>query len=300
MKKIFVAMAATALVLGGCTKGEDVNPSNNEMATVRFAAAGNAGIELMTRAGETQAYTGVIGINYDGAAWEVAPSTDVLAFTGNLSSTSNSLTVTGSAVTDGAVQIKSTGTNEAKFCSFGVAEGTVAINGTTATLAANGNGSELTNDYIYASAAQPVNGNATVAFAYTHVMSKLRVEVYEKSYDNAKLNDGVTIDGFDGLGIVRNGKLNLLDGTITPDATVLPASIAINTEYFVLPQTAGTDKSFTVTYQGKEYTVALGNAGLTFAANKCRVIRLLVTGSGITFTATLEDWTEENSDFNLQ
>jgi hypothetical protein len=299
MKKIFVAMAAAAIVMSGCTKGNDEQNVSGEMATVRFTADTHE-IEVRgTRAG-SQNYTGVIGINYDGAAWEVAPQTDILGFTGALSTTSNSLTVSGSAVVDGAVQIKSTGAGDAEFVSVGVAEGNVSVTGTNVTINANGNGTELSNDYIYAATAQPVNGNATVAFAFNHVMAKLRFEVYEKSYESAKLTSGVSISGIDQLGIIRNGSMDITSGVITPSTTALPSEIDINTEYFVLPQTAGKTKALNVEYQGKNYTVNLGDAGLTLNAGKCRVIRLLVTGSGITFTATLEDWADENSDFNLQ
>ncbi len=299
MKKIFVAMAAAAMVMSGCTKGSDEQNATTEFATVRFTADASD-IEVRgTRAG-SQAYTGVIGINNDGAAWEVAPQSDVLGFSGDLSTTSNSLTISGSAVVDGAVKIKSTGANDANFVSFGVAEGAVSVSGTTATLNPVGNGTELGNDYIWAQAAQPVNGNTSVALAFKHVMAKLRIEVYEKSYETAKLTSGVDISGIDQLGIIRNGSLDITTGVVTPSTTALPSEIDINSEYFVLPQTAGQTKAFTVEYQGKVYTVNLGDAGLTFSAGKCRVIRLLVTGSGITFTATLEDWVEENSDFNLQ
>ena len=284
MKKIFLVLASAAMVLSSCTKGEADNTATSGMATVRFAADANTMDVRGTRAGG-QNYKGVIGINYDGTAWEVAPQADVLGFENELSATSNALSIAGNAVKDGAVQIKSTGVNNANFYSVAVAEG---------------DGTSLANDYIYASTAQPVNGNETVAFAFKHVMAKLRIEVYEKAYENEKLTSGVTISGFDQLGIVRNGSLDILSGEITPSTTALPSEIAINTEYFVLPQTAGVDKSFNVEYQGKTYTVPLTSTGLTFNANKCRVIRLKVTGSGITFTATLEDWEDENRDFDLQ
>ena len=39
-----------------------------------------------------------------------------------------------------------------------------------------------------------------MSFAYSHVMAKLRVELYEKDYSNAKITDGVTISGIDQLG----------------------------------------------------------------------------------------------------
>ncbi|MBR2333328.1 MAG: fimbrillin family protein [Rikenellaceae bacterium] len=299
MKKIFLVLASAAMVLSSCTKGEADNTATSGMATVRFAADANTMDVRGTRAGG-QNYKGVIGINYDGAAWEVAPQADVLGFENELSATSNALSIAGNAVKDGAVQIKSTGVNNANFYSVAVASGDVAVSGTTVTLAAEGDGTSLANDYIYASTAQPVNGNETVAFAFKHVMAKLRIEVYEKAYENEKLTSGVTISGFDQLGIVRNGSLDILSGEITPSTTALPSEIAINTEYFVLPQTAGVDKSFNVEYQGKTYTVPLTSTGLTFNANKCRVIRLKVTGSGITFTATLEDWEDENRDFDLQ
>ncbi|MBR2443643.1 MAG: fimbrillin family protein [Rikenellaceae bacterium] len=299
MKKIFLVLASAAMVLSSCTKGEADNTATSGMATVRFAADANTMDVRGTRAGG-QNYKGVIGINYDGTAWEVAPQADVLGFENELSATSNALSIAGNAVKDGAVQIKSTGVNNANFYSVAVASGDVAVSGTTVTLAAEGDGTSLANDYIYASTAQPVNGNETVAFAFKHVMAKLRIEVYEKAYENEKLTSGVTISGFDQLGIVRNGSLDILSGEITPSTTALPSEIAINTEYFVLPQTAGVDKSFNVEYQGKTYTVPLTSTGLTFNANKCRVIRLKVTGSGITFTATLEDWEDENRDFDLQ
>lgn len=299
MKKIFLVLASAAMVLSSCTKGEADNTATSGMATVRFAADANTMDVRGTRAGG-QNYKGVIGINYDGAAWEVVPQADVLGFENELSATSNALSIAGNAVKDGAVQIKSTGVNNANFYSVAVASGDVAVSGTTVTLAAEGDGTSLANDYIYASTAQPVNGNETVAFAFKHVMAKLRIEVYEKAYENEKLTSGVTISGFDQLGVVRNGSLDILSGEITPSTTALPSEIAINTEYFVLPQTAGVDKSFNVEYQGKTYTVPLTSTGLTFNANKCRVIRLKVTGSGITFTATLEDWEDENRDFDLQ
>ncbi len=299
MKKIFLVLASAAMVLSSCTKGEADNTATSGMATVRFAADANTMDVRGTRAGG-QNYKGVIGINYDGTAWEVAPQADVLGFDNELSATSNALSIAGNAVKDGAVQIKSTGANNANFYSVAVASGDVAVSGTTVTLAAEGDGTSLANDYIYASTAQPVNGNETVAFAFKHVMAKLRIEVYEKAYENEKLTSGVTISGFDQLGIVRNGSLDILSGEITPSTTALPSEIAINTEYFVLPQTAGVDKSFNVEYQGKTYTVPLTSTGLTFNANKCRVIRLKVIGSGITFTATLEDWEDENRDFDLQ
>lgn len=299
MKKIFLVLASAAMVLSSCTKGEADNTATSGMATVRFAADANTMDVRGTRAGG-QNYKGVIGINYDGAAWEVAPQADVLRFDNELSSESTGLTIEGSAVVDNAVQIKSTGVNNANFYSVAVASGDVAVSGTTVTLAAEGDGTSLANDYIYASTAQPVNGNETVAFAFKHVMAKLCIEVYEKAYENEKLTSGVTISGFDQLGIVRNGSLDILSGEITPSTTALPSEIAINTEYFVLPQTAGVDKSFNVEYQGKTYTVPLTSTGLTFNANKCRVIRLLVTGSGITFTATLEDWEDEITNLPLQ
>ena len=299
MKKIFMMIAASALVLGGCTQGEIDTPKNTEMATVRFAADANDMVVRSTRAGE-QAYTGVIGINPDGNTWEVAPALDVLKFEGNLSTTSNGLTISGSKVTDSAVQIKSTGANDATFVSFGVAEGSVVINGNIVTMDANGNGTELTNDYIYASVAQPVNGSETVTFAYKHVMAKLRVELYEQSYDNARVESGVTISGVDQLNIKRNGSLDITTGAITPSTTALPSSIAINTEYFVLPQTVEEAKTFTVNFNGKDYTVTIPAGGMTLAENKIRVIRLRVTGSGISFQATLEDWTEENTDLDIK
>jgi len=300
MKKIFLVLASAAMVLSSCTKGEADNTATSGMATVRFAADANTMDVRGTRAGG-QNYKGVIGINYDGTAWEVAPQADVLGFENELSATSNALSIAGNAVKDGAVQIKSTGANNANFYSVAVASGDVAVSGTTVTLAAEGDGTSLANDYIYASTAQPVNGsNEIVAFAFKHVMAKLRIEVYEKAYENEKLTSGVTISGFDQLGIVRNGSLDILSGAITPSTTALPSEIAINTEYFVLPQTAGVDKSFNVEYQGKTYTVPLTSTGLTFNANKCRVIRLLVTGSGITFTATLEDWEDEITNLPLQ
>jgi hypothetical protein len=299
MKKIFMMMAASALVLGGCTKGDDVTISNPEMATVRFAADASEMVVRSTRAGE-QAYTGVIGINPNNGAWEVAPALDVLKFEGNLSATSNGLTISGSKVTDAAVQIKSTGANNATFVSFGVASGDVAINGNTVTLDANGNGTELTNDYIYASVAQPVNGSETVTFAYKHVMAKLRVELYEQSYDNARVESGVTISGVDQLAIKRNGSLDITTGDITPSTSTLPSSIAINTEYFVLPQTIEGAKTFTVNFNGKDYTVTIPAEGTALAANKIRVIRLKVTGSGISFQATLEDWVEEKTDIDIK
>lgn len=299
MKKIFLVLASAAMVLSSCTKGEADNTATSGMATVRFAADANTMDVRGTRAGG-QNYKGVIGINYDGSAWEVAPQADVLGFENELSSESTGLTIEGSAVVDNAVQIKSTGTLNANFYSVAVASGDVAVSGTTVTLAAEGDGTSLANDYIYALTAQPVNGNETVAFAFKHVMAKLRIEVYEKAYENEKLTSGVTISGFDQLGIVRNGSLDILSGEITPSTTALPSEIAINTEYFVLPQTAGVDKSFNVEYQGKTYTVPLTSTGLTFNANKCRVIRLLVTGSGITFTATLEDWEDEITNLPLQ
>lgn len=299
MKKIFMMIAASALVLGGCTKGEIDTPQNTEMATVRFAADASEMVVRSTRAGE-QTYTGVIGINPNNGAWEVVPTAETLAFSGSLSTTSNGLTISGSKVTDGAVQIKSTGANNATFVSFGVAEGSVAINGNTVTLNANGEGTELTNDYIYASVAQPVNGSETVTFAYKHVMAKLRVELYEQSYDNAKVESGVTISGVDQLNIKRNGSLDITTGVVTPSTTALPSSIAINTEYFVLPQTIEAAKTFTVNFNGKDYTVTIPAGGMTLAENKIRVIRLKVTGSGISFQATLEDWTEENTDLDIK
>ena len=300
MKKIFMMMAASALVLGGCTKGDDVNPiKNTEMATVRFAADASEMVVRSTRAGE-QTYTGVIGINPDGTTWEVAPALDVLKFEGNLSATANGLTISGSKVTDGAVQIKSTGTKEATFVSFGVASGDVAINGNTVTLNANGDGTELTNDYIYAKTPKSVNGSETVTFAYKHVMAKLRVELYEQSYDNAKVESGVTISGVDQLAIKRNGSLDITTGVITPSTSTLPSNIAVNTEYFVLPQTIEAAQTFTVTFNGKDYTVTIPAGGMTLAENKIRVIRLKVTGSGITFNATLEDWTEENTNIDIK
>ena len=301
MKKIFLVLTTAAMVLSSCTKGNVDNTTTDKMATVRFMADANSNTFLArgTRAGG-QNYKGVIGINYDGTAWEVAPQADVLGFDNELSATSASLVVAGNAVKDGAVQIKSTGVNNANFYSVAVASGEVAVSGTTATITANGDGTSLANDYIYASTAQPVNGNETVAFAFKHIMAKLRIEVYEKSYDNAKLTSGVTISGINELAILRDGSLNLLSGVVTPSTSVLPSEIAINTEYFVLPQTAGVDKSFNVEYQGKTYTVALGSAGLALNANKCRVVRLLVTGSGIQFSATLEDWEDEISNFPLQ
>ncbi|MBP3426375.1 MAG: fimbrillin family protein [Rikenellaceae bacterium] len=302
MKKIFMTLAASALVLGGCTDGDvDSTIEKNEMVTVRFAAS-SADIQVRsTRAGQN--YTGVIGINPESdGTWEVAPTAETLKFESALSNTENALAISGTAVADNAVQIKSTGANNAKFVSFGVASGDVAISGNTVTLNANGDGTELTNDYIYASTEQPVNavnGNAAVSFAYSHVMAKLRVELYEKDYSNAKITEGVTISGVDQLGIVRNGSLDITTGVVTPSTTALPSSIALNTEYFVLPQTAGAGKTFTVNFNGKDYTVDLGASGLELTANKIRVIRLLVTGSGITFKATLEDWTEENTDINI-
>ena len=299
MKKIFMMMAASALVLGGCTNGEIDTPQNTEMATVRFAADANEMVVRSTRAGE-QAYKGVIGINPSESGWEVAPTAETLAFKGNLSTTSNGLTISGSSVVDAAVQIKSTGANNATFVSFGVAEGDVAINGNTVTLNANGEGTELTNDYIYASVAQPVNGSETVTFAYKHVMAKLRVELYEQSYDNAKVESGVTISGVDMLNIKRNGSLDITTGEISASTTTLPSSIAINTEYFVLPQTVEGAKTFTVNFNGKDYTVTIPAEGMTLAENKIRVIRLKVTGSGISFQATLEDWVEENTDLDIK
>ena len=297
MKKIFMMIAASALVLGGCTKGE-VDAPSAAMATVRFAADANDMEVRSTRAGEAQAYTGVIGINPTTDAWEIAP--EALTFSGNLSKNGSSLGIEGSVVTDNAVQIKSTGANDATFVSFGVAEGNVAISGNTVTLNANGDGTELTNDYIYAKTAHPVNGSATVLFGYQHVMAKIRVELYEKSYDNAKITDGATISGVDQLAIVRNGSMDIATGNVTMSTSTLPSNIALNAEYFVLPQTIAEGKTFTVTFNGKDYTVTIPAGGMELAQNKVRVIRLKVTGAGISFQATLEDWTEENTDIDIK
>ncbi len=298
MKKIFTIMAA-ALVLGGCTKGEDMTPANNTMANVRFAA-GTTTIDVRSTRADGQTYTGVIGINPEGESWEVAPQSDVLGWESTLSTTSNALSISGTAVKDGAVQIKSTGAGDAEFVAAGVAEGALSISEGVVTLAANGNGTELTNDYIYAATATPVNGNATVAFAFSHVMAKMRIELYEQSYDNAKITDGVTISGVSNLALVRDGQLDITNGEVSATGTSMLAEMALNTEYFVLPQTIEAAKTFTVTFNGKEYPVAIPEGGMNLSAGKCRVIRLLVTGSGITFTATLEEWADENTDINIQ
>lgn len=299
MKKNLLAVAAIALLVAGCAKGTIETP-RDEYATVRF----NAGSQtiLDTRAGG-QAYTGVIGVNPEGtpATWEIAP-TDI-AFAGDLSSTSSALTVSGAAVSEGAVQVKSTGAQTAKFVAFGVAAGTVSGNNAVYTLAANGEGTGLENDYIYATTSSVVNGNATVSFAFNHVMAKLRIELYEQVIDAANKVDATsaTISGFNTLSVARNGSIDITTGTVTPSNTYLPTAIALNTEYFVIPVTDmnSSAATFTLNYKSKDYTITVP-AGVSLVANKCRVIRLTLKGSGVTFDATLEDWADENTDIDLQ
>lgn len=298
MKKSLIAVATAALVLGGCTKGTVLEP-DNQTARVSFSAGTTNVIE--TRAGG-QDYTGVIGIN---PSWEIAPA--ALAFTGNLSTAASALTISGTAVSGGAVTVSATGVNNAQFVSLGVASGTVApVTGsaTDYTIAADADATSLANDYIYASVATPVNGDATVALAYHHVMAKLRIEVYDQNIaDSTKITTGVTVSKMDSLQLQRNATINIATGVVSPAVApaYLASDIAINTEYYLLPTTNmnALGHNFTVTYQGKTYNVKIP-ANTTLVANKCRVLRLRLVGGGITFRATLEDWTDENTDIDIR
>lgn len=316
MKKIFVAMAATALVLGGCTKGEDVNPSNNEMATVRFAAAGNAGIELMTRTDNPNTYSGVIGVTHtsDGNTWEVAPQD--LIFNNTALSTSSSIITIEKAnesanvnLLNGNLQISASGKDEEKgFYSFGVAEGAVSVNNNVATIAHNGDATSPANDYIFAykpTAAKSGEATTNVQFEYEHVMAKIKIRVCKQGVEGYMSSDKAVIaTDIQNLNIALEGELDLIEyakGTKpTPSATTdYLKKVEVNQEYYVLPQTIDKGKVFTVNCDGVDYTVTLPS-NLELTKNHVRVITLTVAGTGIVFNATLQDWTTDDDDTDFE
>lgn len=308
-------MAASALVLGGCTKGEIDTPQNTEMATVRFSA-GEVEVRS-TRATSTDTYYGVIAASNDaGATWEESFPLGSLTFKGNPEVYSFDTTAPeiGSVLTvynnDTQVsQIQLTPTNEESFYSLGVASENVTLTQTNNVyvIAATAQPNDVQNDYIWAKTVTPLVANKTevVKFDYTHVMSKLCIVLNEnKDNTTAKVDDAdVKISQLSNLGLVRNGLLNITEGNVVKDAANTTTLTEINLtegdntsiEYYVIPQKTAQETTFHLVYNKAEYDVKVP-AGLEFVAGKCRVLNLTLKGSGIDFSSTLKDWEDDKYD----
>ncbi|MCD8080748.1 MAG: fimbrillin family protein [Bacteroides sp.] len=142
----------------------------------------------------------------------------------------------------------------------------------------------------------------TVAhFVFTHVLSKVRVELEAGTgFEESELT-GATVR-LNNMYLSGTADLNTaqVTATGTKTATITPYTQTAGKVYsaLVMPQAlSATDPIVTVTlsgYPGETFTGVL-SAGLTLQAGKEHVIRVTLNKTGISLYATVEDWTTGDS-----
>lgn len=132
-------------------------------------------------------------------------------------------------------------------------------------------------------------------FDFTHVLSRVRVEVSSDEFTDAELQGlKLTLNGFQ-----LNGNAVLSSGTVTATGGATPLTPHTDTDgavysALVMPGQTIASRSGVVSivltdYPDRTFTGTL-DTSLTFVPGKTNVIKLTLTKTRVILTATLEEW----------
>lgn len=177
-------------------------------------------------------------------------------------------------------------------------------------------GNEHAKDVLVAEDGVIKDGTAEVTLTFEHVLSKVTVNILAgEGFSNDDLSGcTVTLNG-----LIKEGTINVATGIAAASTTAgkgnvsttqleTPNSIngkdaAASYETFIMPQTvsvSGDKTLITVTLGGKNYEAKITKTA-TFEAGKNHVYNITLSKTGISFSATVTDWTNgTGGDITIQ
>lgn len=312
--KLFMATAAAALILAGCSNDEN-EPADNWNGEIRLSSGVAAQQVTRSIATDLQGAQIADGIHV-GFFINEHPESATTTYTQNLDYTADG---TGAFSAGTAVYYPQSG-NGVNIYAYAPWKAGLSLAGTYAFTVATDqstNDNYLTSDLLWGQpmkneteSANPVaRTKANVPVSFKHLLSKIQVTL--------KPGSGLTDDDFKGatlkvLQVLPGTTLTLSNGTISTasgDRTDLTAATystqaapasPITAAAIVVPQTITKGTKFfevDLTTGGKLfYTLPGGGKDLSLAGGKIYKYEITVNLTGLTVTSTIEDWATIGSD----
>ena len=311
--KLFMATAAAALILAGCSNDEN-EPADNWNGEIRLSSGVAAQQVTRSIATDLQGAQIADGIHV-GFFINEHPESATTTYTQNLDYTANGM----GAFSGTAVYYPQSG-NGVDIYAYAPWESGLLLTGTYAFTVATDQSTDdnyLASDLLWGQpmkngteSANPVaRTKDNVPVSFKHLLSKIQVTL--------KPGSGLTADDFKGatlkvLQVLPGTTLTLSDGTIsaasgdrtdltaaTYDTQAAPAS-SVTAAAIVVPQTITERTKFfevDLTTGGKLfYTLPDGGGGLSLAGGKIYKYEITVNLTGLTVTSTIEDWATIGGD----